>query len=202
MSGGVLGSRPSISWRTQDGGVFIKFLHLELHRRKLSRVAVEEIVKRNKLCPADMFVMSRGQYEFEPRFWEAIPGVKWMDVPGHKISLQTLARATIGKSKLGKGANAPELFAARHYRELVAYCQNDVQLTRDIFLTGSERGEVQIKRMSIPVRWAALAKALVSRKQKLGPIYAAQCLEYGYKLTLSEPHFYPVENLFRKEWQK
>lgn len=53
-----------------------------------------------------------------------------------RVGLDNIAKNTIGRAKTGNGADAPILFQQGKMDELIAYCKNDVILTRDVFLFG------------------------------------------------------------------
>lgn len=61
-------------------------------------------------------------------------------VVGYKVSLEKCARATLGQGKSGHGKHAPELWERREYASLYNYNQDDVQLTRDLFLFVRKHG--------------------------------------------------------------
>lgn len=52
---------------------------------------------------------------------------------GRMIGLDALARANIDRGKTGKGADAPELWKQGRTPELARYCQDDVELLRDLY---------------------------------------------------------------------
>lgn len=60
------------------------------------------------------------------------------------VSLKHLAKSTLGRSKSDKSKNAPALFAAGKWKDLVSYCRRDVALTRDIFKYGRRHGRVWV----------------------------------------------------------
>ncbi len=59
-----------------------------------------------------------------------------------RVSLNNIAQATLKKSKTGTGASAPALFQQGKWDELVAYCTNDVMLTKEIFEYGVHNGYI------------------------------------------------------------
>ncbi|MEK7206633.1 MAG: hypothetical protein AAB134_01960 [Pseudomonadota bacterium] len=196
--------RRRLGFRTVDilaharWGFLLAFLQSRLHRgrKRLSGRNVINIVKRNRLCGIPTF--DREDYEFDPEFWLTAPGEIRTSVPRHTVSLQSLARGTLGKEKHDKATNAPRLFAMKKYKELIEYCRRDVELTRDIFLAGCNDGKVRTTHADAPVRWDAIAKQLASVRRTTGPYSEAQCLEFQYQLVSKEPSFFPVEELFRK----
>ncbi len=52
---------------------------------------------------------------------------------GHRASLDSLAKATLGVSKLGSGLDALEYYRAGDWERLERYCLEDVKLTKDLF---------------------------------------------------------------------
>lgn len=62
---------------------------------------------------------------------------------GHNLSLDTLARETLGRGKTDHGTNAVEYFASRDpasLAKLKSYCEADVLLTRDLYDYGLSHG--------------------------------------------------------------
>lgn len=54
-------------------------------------------------------------------------------VLGHRISLNSIAAATLGETKTGTGLNAIRLWRNAQLDQLREYCLNDVKLTRDVY---------------------------------------------------------------------
>ena len=52
---------------------------------------------------------------------------------GHRVSLDSIAGATLGANKLGSGLDALEYYAKGDWDALERYCLEDVKLTRDIY---------------------------------------------------------------------
>lgn len=63
-------------------------------------------------------------------------------VLGHRVSLDSVARATLGAGKSGSGLEAIRLWRERKIAELKHYCLDDVRITRDIFEYGAKNHEV------------------------------------------------------------
>ena len=61
---------------------------------------------------------------------------------GFRLSLQSVAQATLGRSKAGDGLDAVRWFRAGEIDKVAAYCQEDVALTRDVYLYGQREGHV------------------------------------------------------------
>lgn len=52
---------------------------------------------------------------------------------GRKISLDTLASATLGKKKTGSGIQSVEWWANGEYEKVKDYCKEDVMLTKELY---------------------------------------------------------------------
>jgi DEAD/DEAH box helicase domain-containing protein len=64
-------------------------------------------------------------------------------VLGHRISLETVAQATLGKGKSGTGLQAITYWRAGRLDELKSYCLDDVRVTRKIYEYAKEKGKVK-----------------------------------------------------------
>lgn len=78
---------------------------------------------------------------------------------GHRVRLQSLAQATLGRGKLGDGLDAIRFFRQGQMDKLRQYCLEDVTLTRDLFEFGKKHQKLyyydrtgQI-RLDLPVHW-------------------------------------------------
>ena len=54
-------------------------------------------------------------------------------VRGHRVSLQSVAQATLNTSKSGTGWDALQLYKDGKIEELKKYCMDDVKITKEIF---------------------------------------------------------------------
>lgn len=54
-------------------------------------------------------------------------------VRGHKIKLDEIAQATLGKKKIGNGQQAIQLYKEGKIEELKSYCLKDVEITKDLY---------------------------------------------------------------------
>jgi DEAD/DEAH box helicase domain-containing protein len=61
---------------------------------------------------------------------------------GFRPSLDSVAQATLARGKAGDGLAAVRWFRAGEIEKVAAYCQEDVALTRDVFLFGRNNGHV------------------------------------------------------------
>lgn len=78
---------------------------------------------------------------------------------GHRVGLNALAKATLGREKSGHGLEALEWFKQGRVEEVKRYCLDDVRLTKDLYEHGKKHGHVLFesyidrKNHSIPVHW-------------------------------------------------
>jgi DEAD/DEAH box helicase domain-containing protein len=77
---------------------------------------------------------------------------------GYRLSLDHLARATLGKEKTADGLQALQWWKQGRIREIIDYCKKDVEITRDLFLYGQKNGYLLFmnkakKTVRIPVKW-------------------------------------------------
>ncbi len=63
-------------------------------------------------------------------------------VLGHRVSLDSVAQATLGISKSGSGLDAIRYYREGRMDELKKYCLDDVKITRDIFEYVAKNGEL------------------------------------------------------------
>lgn len=81
------------------------------------------------------------------------------NVLGHRLSLDSIAKATLGSKKLGDGLSAIRYFREGNMEALKKYCLEDVKITKEIFDYGRKYGELfyfekhSDKKNSIPVYW-------------------------------------------------
>lgn len=82
------------------------------------------------------------------------------NVLGHRLSLDSIAQATLGAQKSGHGLDAIRYFREGNMEALKKYCLDDVRLTRDVFEYGKQHGKVMYtskynpEKLSVPVGWA------------------------------------------------
>lgn len=76
---------------------------------------------------------------------------------GHRLSLDSLVKETLGEGKTGHGLDAIRFFREGRLEELKSYCLADVRLTRDLFEYGKQNGHIKYQKngqsLSIPVNW-------------------------------------------------
>ena len=77
---------------------------------------------------------------------------------GYRLSLDHLARVTLGKEKTADGLQALRWWKQGRIREIIDYCKVDVEITKDLFLYGKDNGYLLFnnkakKTVRIPVNW-------------------------------------------------
>lgn len=61
---------------------------------------------------------------------------------GHRVGLDTVAQATLGRHKTGKGIEAISLWKSGQIEALKQYCLNDVELTKELYEYGKTHGKL------------------------------------------------------------
>ena len=80
-------------------------------------------------------------------------------VLGHRLRLESLAQATLGRGKAGTGLDAIRYFRQGELENLKAYCLQDVRVTRDLYEFGKLHKKLLYydqpgkKVLSLPVQW-------------------------------------------------
>lgn len=77
---------------------------------------------------------------------------------GFRISLDTLARATLGQTKSSDGLQAVRWYREGRIQEILEYCQQDVALTRQLYEYGKLHKHVKyqdrnFRTKTVPVSW-------------------------------------------------
>jgi DEAD/DEAH box helicase domain-containing protein len=77
---------------------------------------------------------------------------------GFRLSLDSLARATLGETKSASGVQAVEWWRAKEFDKLAEYCTKDVEVTRRVFEFGCENGYVHYytrmgSKQKVKVNW-------------------------------------------------
>ena len=102
---------------------------------------------------------------------------------GHRVSLDSLAKATLGTSKLGSGLDALVYYQDGDWERLERYCLEDVKLTRDLFEYAKKHGQLlyQKGKRSAPVPMsfaesphAKLFKTAAKTKGSVKMLYGAK----------------------------
>ena len=80
-------------------------------------------------------------------------------VRGHRVTLQSVALATLKEAKSGSGLEAVKLYEQKRMEELKKYCLDDVRITKNVFDYGCKHGKVFFKSdrdfqtYEVPVSW-------------------------------------------------
>lgn len=76
---------------------------------------------------------------------------------GYRVSLESVARGTLNAGKSSHGLEAIKMFREGRWDELVAYCLQDVKLTKEVYEYGREHGAVKFfagwESYEVPVKW-------------------------------------------------
>ncbi len=64
---------------------------------------------------------------------------------GHRISLDAVAQATLGIGKSGNGLDAIKYYREGNLKALKDYCLQDVEVTRDVYDYGFQKGHVKFR---------------------------------------------------------
>ena len=100
-----------------------------------------------------------------------------------RVSLDSLAKTTLGMSKLGSGLDALEYYRAGDWVKLERYCLEDVKLTRDLYEYAKKNGNLLFdkggRRSVIPMSFAEsphtkLFKRAAKEKQSVKVLYGAK----------------------------
>ncbi len=77
---------------------------------------------------------------------------------GFRLSLDSLARATLGITKIADGLQSVEWFRRGELEKVAEYCKSDVEITRRLYEFGRENGFVYYysklgSKLKVPVSW-------------------------------------------------
>jgi len=81
---------------------------------------------------------------------------------GYRLSLDHLAKVTLGRKKTANGLQALRWWKQGRIREIIDYCKADVEITRDLFRFGRTNGYLLFqnkaqKTVRIPVNWQEIS---------------------------------------------
>ena len=97
--------------------------------------------------------------------------VEFEKVRVHRISLNSVAGATLNVSKSGSGFDALKLFADGRMDELKKYCIDDVRITKDIYEYGIQHGMIKFQSnrdyqiYDVPVSWGSAIQDMKDKKK-------------------------------------
>jgi DEAD/DEAH box helicase domain-containing protein len=98
--------------------------------------------------------------------------VEFEKARGHRISLQSVAQATLKTSKSGSGWDAIRLYREGKMDELKKYCLDDVRITKDLYEYGAKHGKIffvsnrDYQTHEVPVSWADALKEIKAQKKE------------------------------------
>ena len=97
--------------------------------------------------------------------------VEFEKARGHRISLQSVAQATLQLSKSGSGWDALRLYKEGKIEELKKYCLDDVRITKDVYEYGIKHGKISFisnrdyQTHEVPVSWGNALKEVKEQKK-------------------------------------
>ncbi len=138
---------------------------------------LEEILKQ-----ADLIVgFNIRDFDFEvlaPYFMTPVKNFPILDllveiekVRGHRVSLQSVAQATLKSSKSGSGWDALKLYKEGRMEELKKYCMDDVRITKDVYEYGIQHKMISFisnrdyQTHEVPVSWGDALKEVKEQKK-------------------------------------
>lgn len=71
--------------------------------------------------------------------------VRVKDAAGHRVKLDDIAKETLGTKKTGHGLDAIRYYKNKEWDKLASYCMKDVEITRDVYDYGRQKGHVKFK---------------------------------------------------------
>jgi len=87
---------------------------------------------------------------------------------GHRVSLDSIGQATLGRGKSGSGLDALKWFKEGRFDEIKRYCLDDVKLTREVYEYGRKHSKLFAasrygsEKLVIPVFWPERKRDLAS----------------------------------------
>lgn len=104
-----------------------------------------------------------------------LPQLDLLDVikqeAGHRVSLDAVAKETLGTQKIGHGLDAIAYYQNAEWEKLAKYCMKDVEITRDIYDFGREHGYIKFLN-----KWNNLVRLEVD--------FSAKAVNLGLQMTL------------------
>ena len=102
---------------------------------------------------------------------------------GRRISLDALAQATLGSSKLGSGLDALEYYRAAEWEKLERYCLEDVKLTRDLYEYARKYGQLFFQKgpRRAPIAMSFAEHPLAPLFREVAKVRGSVQLSYGGK---------------------
>ena len=103
---------------------------------------------------------------------------------GRRISLDSLAQATLGMGKLGSGLDALEYYRAGDWDRLERYCLEDVKLTRDLYEYARRYGQLFYQKgpRRAPIAMSFAEHPLAPLFREVAKVRGSVQLTYGGKV--------------------
>ena len=103
---------------------------------------------------------------------------------GRRISLDSLAQATLGMGKLGSGLDALEYYRAGDWDRLERYCLEDVKLTRDLYEYARRYGQLFFQKgpRRAPIAMSFAEHPLAPLFRDVAKVRGSVQLTYGGKV--------------------
>ena len=103
---------------------------------------------------------------------------------GRRISLGSLAQATLGMGKLGSGLDALEYYRAGDWDRLERYCLEDVKLTRDLYEYARKYGQLFFQKgpRRAPIAMSFAEHPLAPLFRDVAKVRGSVQLTYGGKV--------------------
>ena len=96
---------------------------------------------------------------------------------GHRLSLDSIAQATLGRGKSGSGLGALKWFKEGRFDLITKYCLDDVKLTKEVYEYGKQHGRLFAtsrfgsEKLQIPVFWPERKRELSSIAKMLSEAF-------------------------------
>lgn len=91
---------------------------------------------------------------------------------GHRVSLDSVAKATLGRSKIASGLDAIRFWKKGEMEKLKSYCLEDVRITKEVYEYGARNGELFYTskyggdKARVPVCWKLVHPNKQNEKQR------------------------------------
>lgn len=125
--------RVSVACAKESGNnQFFAYTEDQIHML-VDRLKAAELVIGFNVIGFDYKVLSRyTTFDFSPLpTFDLLVHVK--NTLRHRVSLDSLAQATLGTSKTGDGLEAIKWFEEGEFEKIIRYCSSDVSITEDLF---------------------------------------------------------------------